>query len=198
MILRTVVTASTAALAVAALSIPVGHAQTETADPGAGDSGSAGSLGSAGGLGSAGSAEDETGSGDTAPAGDEVCQLPSLGGSVAKFYPLVAIDGVPTGVIDLVTSALDSFPNLFDVVAGEGGGAALLAQTGSLDEGLCDSIFGGEMVLPPVTVIVDEDGVPVTTVTGTVNTNDSGSVAGSSSSEASSTALPTSVPAPAG
>ena len=196
MILRTVVTASTAALAVVALSIPVGHAQTETAD--AGDSGSAGSLGSAGGLGSAGSAESETGSGGTAPAGDEVCQLPSLGGSVAKFYPLVAIDGVPTGVIDLVTSALDSFPNLFDVVAGEGGGAALLAQTGSLDEGLCDSIFGGEMVLPPVTVIVDEDGVPVTTVTGTVNTNDSGSVEGSSSSEASSTALPTSVPTPAG
>ena len=41
-----------------------------------------------------------------------------------------------------------------DVVAGEGGGTASLEQTGSLAEGLCDTFLGGEMVLPPVTVIV--------------------------------------------
>lgn len=187
MILRTVVTAFTAALAVTALSVPVGHAQTDTADP---DAGSAGSLSGLSGEGSGDSA--------AAPAGDEVCQLPSLGGSVAKFYPLVAIDGMPTGVIDLVTSALDSFPNLLDVVAGEGGGAALLAQTGSLGEGLCSSIFGGDMVLPPVTVIVDEEGAPVTTVTGSVNTNGSGSASGGSSSGSGATSAPTSVPTPAG
>ena len=191
MIIRTVATASAAALALLALSVPVGHAQTGDRDPVA-DAGNGQSLGSAG------PGSDEAGSGELAPTGDEVCQLPSLGGSVAKFYPLLGIDGVPTGVIDLVTSALDSFPNLFDVIAGEGGGAAVLAQTGSLDEGLCDTIFGGEMVLPPITVIVDDEGTPVTTVTGTVTTNDGGSSAGSSASAADATTAPTSVPTPVG
>ena len=191
MIIRTVATASAAALALVALSVPVGHAQPGDRDPAA-DAGNGQSLGSAG------PGSDEAGSADLAPAGDEVCQLPSLGGSVAKFYPLLGIDGVPTGVIDLVTSALDPFPNLFDVIAGEGGGAAVLAQTGSLDEGLCDTIFGGEMVLPPITVIVDDEGTPVTTVTGTVTTNDGGSSAGSSASAADATTAPTSVPTPVG
>ena len=125
--------------------------------------------GSVGG-GSLGSLEGVTGEdssiGDLAPETDAVCELPGLGGSVAKFYPLFGIDGVPTGVVDLVTSALDSFPNLLDVVAGEGGGTASLEQTGSFAEGLCGTFLGGEMVLPPVTVIVDGDGNPVSTVTG--------------------------------
>lgn len=209
MIIRTVATASAAALALVALSVPVGHAQTGDRDPvadagngqslGSAGSGSLGSLGGdPGGSDASGGSGDEAGSADLAPTGDEVCQLPSLGGSVAKFYPLLGIDGVPTGVIDLVTSALDSFPNLFDVIAGEGGGAAVLAQTGSLDEGLCDTIFGGEMVLPPITVIVDDEGTPVTTVTGTVTTNDGGSSAGSSASAADATTAPTSVPTPVG
>src|SRR5690625_110635 len=214
MIIRTVATASAAALALVALSVPVGHAQTGDRDPVA-DAGNGQSLGSAGSgsLGSLGgdpggsdasggsggeAGGDEAGSADLAPTGDEVCLRPSLGGSVAKFYPLLGIDGVPTGVIDVVTSALDSFPNLFDVIAGEGGGAAVLAQTGSLDEGLCDTIFGGEMVLPPITVIVDDEGTPVTTVTGTVTTNDGGSSAGSSASAADATTAPTSVPPPVG
>ena len=132
--------------------------------------------GSVGG-GSLGSLEGVTGEdssiGDLTPETDAVCELPGLGGSVAKFYPLFGIDGVPTGVIDLVTSALDSFPNLLDVVAGEGGGTASLEQTGSFAEGLCGTFLGGEMVLPPVTVIVDGDGNPVSTVTGTTTPSSS-------------------------
>ncbi|MFS4488043.1 hypothetical protein [Dietzia kunjamensis] len=114
---------------------------------------------------------DDTSVGDPVPETDAVCELPALGGSVAKFYPLLGIDGVPTGVIDLITSALDSFPNLLDVVAGEGRGSALVGEAGSLSEGLCTLVFGGEMVPPPVTVIVDDDGNPVTTVTGTATTS---------------------------
>lgn len=116
---------------------------------------------------------DDTSVGDLAPETDEVCELPALGGSVAKFYPLFGIDGVPTGVIDLITSALDSFPNLLDMVAGEGRGSALVGEAGSLSEGLCSLVFGGEMVPPPVTVIVDGDGTPVSTVTGTATTSSS-------------------------
>ncbi|MFI8590861.1 hypothetical protein [Dietzia maris] len=129
------------------------------------DSPDSGSLDSASG--------DDTSVGDLVPETDAVCELPALGGSVAKFYPLLGIDGVPTGVIDLITSALDPFPNLLDVVAGEGRGSALVGEAGSLSEGLCTLVFGGEMVPPPVTVIVDGDGNPVTTVTGTATTGSS-------------------------
>ena len=59
------------------------------------------------------------------------------------------------------------------MVAGEGGGTASLEQTGSLAEGLCDTFLGGEMVLPPVTVIVDADGNPISTVTGTTTPSSS-------------------------
>ncbi|EYT59896.1 hypothetical protein H483_0113750 [Dietzia sp. UCD-THP] len=125
-----------------------------------------GSVGEEGSLDTA-SAEDSS-VGDLVPESEATCELPDLGGSVAKFYPLFGISGVPTAVLDFVTSALGNFPNLLDVVAGPGGGATLVGQTGSLTEPLCTAVFGGEMVLPPVTVIVDGDGNPVTTVTGTV------------------------------
>ena len=152
---------------------------------GAGDAAGEG-AGSAGGLGSQGS--DEGSLSGLVPENDLMCELPGLGGSVAKFYPLLGISGVPNSVIDLVTTALDSFPNLLELVAGEGAGAALLWQTGSLNEGLCTSIFGGQMVMPPETVYVDEDGQPVSTVTGTPapGAGSSGS-AGSASSESSET-----------
>lgn len=238
---RKVVTASAAALAVFALSVPAVNAQEDddpagavdlgslslasldggsseggsltggsaddAADDGAddgagggedptGDEAGSGSLGEGslgeGSLGSLdpGSAED-TSLGDLTPETDEVCELPALGGSVAKFYPLFGIDGVPTGVLDLVTSALDSFPNLLDVVAGEGGGAEIIGQTGSFGEGLCTSIFGGDMVLPPVTVIVDEDGNPVSTVTGTPVSEATGTAATSATASGDSTAAGT-------
>ncbi|MCT2275436.1 hypothetical protein [Dietzia cinnamea] len=156
-----------------------------------GEDGAAGGDGSgSAGSGSLGGLEGVTGEdssvGDLTPESDAVCELPGLGGSVAKFYPLFGIDGVPTGVLDLVTTALDSFPNLLDVVAGEGGGTASLAQTGSFAEGLCGTFLGGEMVLPPVTVIVDADGNPVSTVTGA--TTPSGSTVASTLTAASGAA----------
>ena len=88
------------------------------------------------------------------------CELPDLGGSVAKFYPLFGISGIPTAVINLVTSALGSFPNLLDVVAGEGGGAALLGDTGSFAGPLCTSILRGGMILPPLTGRLAPAGCP--------------------------------------
>ncbi|MBB1013611.1 hypothetical protein G6014_15225, partial [Dietzia kunjamensis] len=172
MFTRKVVTASAAALALVALSVPVVNAQDgdtlpdeaasgsislgslEGGDPDAsslaggsegssddisgedgagGENADSGSLGG-GSLGSLESASldsasgDDTSVGDLVPETDAVCELPALGGSVAKFYPLLGIDGVPTGVIDLITSALDSFPNLLDVVAGEGRGSALVGE----------------------------------------------------------------------
>lgn len=190
---RKVVTASVAALALAVMSVPVVNAQSDA--PGSGSLPSSGlfggsigegslagaSVGSSVGEGEDDSAENGSGSavsleslgseGDSlsglVPESDEICDLPGLGGSVAKFYPLFGITGVPTGVINIVTTALDTFPNLLELVAGEEAGAALLWETGSLNEGLCTSIFGGEMVMPPETVYVDEDGVPVSTATGT-------------------------------
>lgn len=221
MFTRKVVTASAAALALVALSVPVVNAQDDGSLAGDADSGSislgsleggsldagslaagsdgpaegesdgdevagSGSLGD-GSLGDLDSASGEdTSLGDLVPSTDGVCELPALGGSVAKFYPLFGIDGIPTGVLDLITSALDSFPNLLDVVAGEGGGAALVGETGSLGEGLCTLVLGGEMVPPPVTVIVDGDGNPVTTVTGTP-TSSSASVTSTATSSGSST-----------
>ncbi|PAY23192.1 hypothetical protein CEY15_09030 [Dietzia natronolimnaea] len=200
---RRVVTASAAALMAVALSVPIVSAQAGGDGPdgsatgsldlgsligGSGDSGSLpggsgegsgsgsvddGSVGEEGSL-DTDSAED-TSVGDLAPESEATCQLPDLGGSVAKFYPLFGISGVPTAVLDFVTSALGGFPNLLDVVAGPGGGATLVGQTGSLTEPLCTAVFGGEMVLPPVTVIVDGNGNPVTTVTGTVAPNGTGS-----------------------
>lgn len=180
MSVRQVVTASVAALALAAAAAPVVNAQDEVADTGAlsvegldGGSLEGGSLGSEGegslgseGEGSLGS--EGEGLSSVLPETGEVCDLPDLGGSVAKFYPLFGLTGIPTSVIAMVTDALDSFPNLLDLVAGEGAGTVLLGQTGSLNGVLCSSIFGGEMVMPPVTVIVDQDGNPVTTVTGTI------------------------------
>lgn len=201
---RKVIIASAAALALAGMSVPVVHAQDEdsgagslpisgllgggleggslsglSADVAEGDGGADGE-GDGSGPGSDSTGSDESSLSDLVPEAEEICELPGLGGSVAKFYPLFGITGIPTGVIDLVTNALDSFPNLIELVAGEGAGPQLLAQTGSLNEGLCTSIFGGEMVLPPVTVIVDEDGQPVSTVTGTVSPG-----AGSSGSDGS-------------
>lgn len=190
---RKVIAASAAALALVAMSVPVVNAQNDAPESGslslgglvggsldegslAGDSAGSsqdegegdsaeGASDSAGGLQSLGSEGDSlSGLGSQ---GEEICELPGLGGSVAKFYPLFGITGVPTGVIDIVTTALDNFPNLLEMVAGEGAGAALLWQAGSLNEGLCTSVFGGEMVMPPETVYVDEDGQPVSTVTGT-------------------------------
>lgn len=187
-------------------------------DDGSLEGGSAGETGAEGSGGNAGSddggsldsesAEDSS-LGDLVPESDETCELPDLGGSVAKFYPLFGISGVPSGVVDLVTSALGSFPNLLDVVAGPGGGAALVGQAGSLTGPLCSSIFGGEMVPPPVTVIVDTDGNLLTTVTGTTTPDSSGTAesaptsaststeaAGAPNTGADSGALPTSVPTP--
>lgn len=165
MSVRKVVTASVAALALAAVSSPIVNAQEEGAGSGALSSEGlvGGSLES---VGSEGSEGDEISS--VIPETGEVCELPGLGGSVAKFYPLFGITGIPTSMINLVTGALDSFPNLLELVAGEGAGEAILGQTGSLNEGLCTAIFGGDMVMPPVTVIVDGDGNPITTVTGTI------------------------------
>ncbi|KAA0919011.1 hypothetical protein [Dietzia sp. ANT_WB102] len=196
MLTRKVVTSSAAAaLALVALSVPVvsaqdeGVATTAAASTSGADSPALGSLsgsvddGSLGGLDS--TRADDTSLGDLAPETDEVCELPALGGSVAKFYPLFGVDGVPTGVFDLITSALDSFPNLLDVVTGGGRGSALIGAAGSLSEGLCTSIFGGEMVVPPVTVIVDGDGTPVTTITGAVTGSSSADSSTAASSEAS-------------
>ena len=250
MIVRKVVAGSAAAFALVALSVPAVNAQSGesgVSSEGSGilDAGSLkggsledgsledGSL-SGGGAGGGSGEDGSTGSGslDAGSAQDSsvgalvlepegVCELPDLGGSVAKFYPLFGISGIPSSVIDLVTSALGSFPNLLDVVAGEDGGAALVGGTGSLADPLCTSIFGGEMVMPPVTVIVDESGAPYTTVTGTVvrsttravtSTSTGSPAAESSAPGAESTsssgsagegartgtvALPTSVPVPA-
>lgn len=177
-------------------SLPGGSGEGSGGD---GDTGSAGSAGSGEGGSSDGSAGDEgsldtssaddTSVGDLVPESEARCELPDLGGSVAKFYPLFGISGVPTAVLDFVTSALGSFPNLLDVVAGPGGGANLVGQTGSLTEPLCTSVFGGQMALPPVTVIVDGDGNPVTTVTGTVapGGTGTGSISGSGSGAEAST-----------
>lgn len=148
--------------------------------------------GSAEGAGSgegAGSEEGGEGLPSLVPDDGSVCELPGMGGSIAKFYPLFGITGVPTFVLDIVTSALDSFPNVLDLVAGPGGGADLIGQTGSLDEGLCTMIFGGEMVMPPVTVIVDGDGNPLTTVTGTVAARAEGAAARATTSTSVSTSV---------
>ncbi|MFN3600767.1 MAG: hypothetical protein ACK4UY_05195 [Dietzia sp.] len=187
-----------------------GDGETGSSDAGGSADGSSGEEGS---LDS--ESTEDTSVGDLVPESEATCELPDLGGSVAKFYPLFGISGVPTAVLDFVTSALGTFPNLLDVVAGPGGGANLVGQTGSLTEPLCTSVFGGQMALPPVTVIVDGDGNPVTTVTGTVAPGDTGSGSSGSGAEASTSsvapvqneadslagtgavALPTSVPTPA-
>lgn len=176
--------------------------------PGGGASGDGGNEGAGGESGSLDSASaDESSLGDLVPTPEAACELPDLGGSVAKFYPLFGISGIPSGVLDIVTSALGSFPNVLDMVAGQGGGAALIDDTGSLAAPLCTSIFGGELVLPPVTVVVDEDGNPVTTVTGTVTRSSPGAVTSTSTGDqapgvrsadpgSGTVALPTSVPTP--
>ena len=199
-------------------SVDAGSLLGGSLDDGSLEGGSAGETGAEGSGGNAGSddggsldsesAEDSS-LGDLVPESDETCELPDLGGSVAKFYPLFGISGVPSGVVDLVTSALGSFPNLLDVVAGPGGGAALVGQAGSLTAPLCSSIFGGEMVPPPVTVIVDTDGNLLTTVTGTTTPDSSGTAESAPTSASTSTeaadapntgadsgALRTSVPTP--
>lgn len=202
---RTLLAASVSAFASIGLVAPSVHAQV---DDGIGSGGSSDVVGSVG----SGSVGSEGGSLVVEDANDDgaICELPGLGGSVAKFYPLSGGDEVPSGVMDFVTTTLDSFPNLLDVVVGAGNGGALLGQAGSLAEGLCTSIFGGEMVLPPVTVIVDEDGVPTTTITGTtvpgasaatstvsVTTGDAaGAGASGSVREGGVSSLPTAVPAP--
>ncbi|MDV3354612.1 hypothetical protein ACIQCV_07565 [Dietzia maris] len=169
-----------------------GGVDGEGADSGSLGGGSPGSLDS-GSLDSG--SGDDTSVGDLAPETDEVCELPALGGSVAKFSPLLGIDGVPTGVMDLITSALDSFPNLLDVVAGEGRGSALVGEAGSLSEGLCSLVFGGEMVPPPVTVIVDGDGNPVSTVTGTATASSTTSAPATTTTSADEAGTGTSIAA---
>ena len=169
-----------------------GGADGEGADSGSLGGGSPGSLESDSLDSGSG---DDTSVGDLAPETDEVCELPALGGSVAKFYPLFGIDGVPTGVIDLITSALDSFPNLLDMVAGEGRGSALVGEAGSLSEGLCSLVFGGEMVPPPVTVIVDGDGNPVSTVTGTATASSTTSAPATTTTSADEAGTGTSIAA---
>ncbi|MET3862120.1 hypothetical protein ABIE38_003056 [Dietzia sp. 2505] len=180
-------------------SLPGGSGEGSGGDTGS--SGAAGSREAGSSDGSAGdegsldtSSADDTSVGDLVPESEARCELPDLGGSVAKFYPLFGISGVPTAVLDFVTSALGTFPNLLDVVAGPGGGANLVGQTGSLTEPLCTSVFGGEMVLPPVTVIVDGDGNPVTTVTGTVapGGTGTGSIGGSGSGSGAEASTPSS------
>lgn len=174
---RSLVSVSAAALvAAAALAVPTVHAQAGGGEAGGGtgslspDSLSAdGSLGDGGSLG----ADPESGSlpGLASDAATDVaCDLPELGGSVAKFYPLLGISGIPSAVVTLAASVLDAFPNLLDVVAGEGGGAALVGRTGSLSGPLCTTVLGGRLttaVTPvEVTVVVDRDGNPLTTIGG--------------------------------
>ena len=229
MLTRKAASVSTAAaLALAAFAVPAVNAQ-DTDDPAGGaDSGSismgsleggsldSGSLAAGSGdepegegrLGSAGSEDSSVE--NLVPPSEEVCELPDLGGSVAKFYPLFGVSGVPSGVFDLITTALGDFPNLLDMVGGAGSGEALLGDAGSLEGPLCSTILGGQMVMPPVTVIVDGDGNPITTVTGTVAARASTATTTSVSASSGSTVagdsvthddsnpemLPTSVPTP--
>ena len=163
---RTFVAASASAL----LAAPAAHAEDDGAGAGSLDAGSL-ELGSLDGGSLASLGDDEAGGADVGTDGDApdaVCDLPDLGGSVAKFYPLSGLEDMPAPVMDVITSALDAVPNVLELVAGEGNGAGVVGQAGSLADPLCTSILGGEMTQPPVTVVVDEDGGPVTTVTGTV------------------------------
>ena len=204
MLTRKAVTVSAAAsLALAAFAVPAVNAQDADGPAGGAESGSismgsleggsndSGSLGAGSGeglggsLGSAGSEDSSVG--DLAPPSDKVCELPDLGGSVAKFYPLFGVSGVPSGVLDLIATALGDFPNLLDMVGGAGSGESLLGEAGSLEGPLCSSILGGQMVTPPVTVIVDGDGNPITTVTGTVAPNSSTSTSTPLASSSGST-----------
>lgn len=202
---RKVLVATAAALALAGSSVPVVNAQDDAGsgslpisglvgrhledgsvsgfsaggtEGGGGEDAAVEDSGSALGADSTGS--DESRLSELVPESEEICELPGLGGSVAKFYPLFGLTGVPTAVIDLVTTVLDTFPNLIELVGGEGAGAQLLSRTGSLNEGLCTAVLGGDMVLPPVTVIVDEDGAAVSTTTGTVNPDAGSSGSGGS------------------
>ena len=167
---RTFVAASASALTALALAAPAAHAEDDGAGAGSLDAGSL-ELGSLDGGSLASLGDDEAGGADVGTDGDApdaVCDLPDLGGSVAKFYPLSGLEDMPAPVMDVITSALDAVPNVLELVAGEGNGAGVVGQAGSLADPLCTSILGGEMTQPPVTVVVDEDGGPVTTVTGTV------------------------------
>lgn len=231
---RALATVSAAALVAAALSVPVVNAQGDNAASGTGSL--SGVLGGSaepadgdesegaesGGLesgslesGSLDSGNSESGSlSDLAPDGaaDASCSLPGLGGSVAKFYPLFGISGIPSVVITLVTSALDGFPNLLDIVAGAGGGAALVGASGSVEGPLCTTLLGGQMTTStvpttaaPVTVIVDGDGTPISTVTGTAAANPAANPAASMTATSTvptatspSTAVPMSGASPSG
>lgn len=229
---RKVVIASAAALALAGASVPVvnagegagagslpisglfgGGSEGGSLSDGSSDGGSGGGVGSAAGAsgapGSGGSGSDASSLSGLIPESGEICDLPELGGSIAKFYPLFGLSGIPTIAIDFVTGILDIFPNLIEIVAGEGAGAQLVAEAGSLDGSLCTLVFGGRMVPPPETVIVDPEGQPVSTVTGTVEPGSGssgplGSSGGRSTGEVAAAAvaaepidpLPTTVPVP--
>lgn len=153
---RKVVTVSAAAIAAVALSTPLAHAQGEGDEAGGTESGSvdAGSLESGslqgGSLESVGGQDGSLSGLAPSDGATETCDLPGLGGSVAKFYPLFGLSEMPSGVMDVITSTLDSVPNVLELVAGEEAGEALLGQTGSLTEPLCTTILGGEMTEAPV------------------------------------------------
>lgn len=102
---------------------------------------------------------------------NKYCELPGLGGSVSKIYPLLGVTGVPSIVVTLVTGALDAFPNALEMLGAEG----YLPQLGSLEGPLCSTLLGGKMVASTtstpaptatatVTVVLDADGNPTTTV----------------------------------
>lgn len=168
---RSLVSVSAAALvAAAALAVPTVHAQAGGGEAGGGTGSlSPDSLSAGGSLGDGAESGSLPGLASDAPT-DVACDLPELGGSVAKFSPLLGISGIPSAVVTLAASVLDAFPNLLDVVAGEGGGAALVGRTGSLSGPLCTTVLGGRLttaVTPvEVTVVVDRDGNPLTTIGG--------------------------------
>lgn len=119
----------------------------------------------------------------TTPGVEKHCDLPNLGGSVAKVYPLLGITGIPSIIVTLATGALDSFPNALEMLGVDG----QLTQLGSLEGPMCGTVFGGSMT--------------ATTVSTTTSTSASGTTATSATSKSSSTAptsnstMPTSSPA---
>lgn len=106
------------------------------------------------------------------------CELPGLGGSLSKIYPLLGITGVPPIVVTLVTGALDAFPNALEILGLDG----YLGELGSLEGPLCGTVLGGKMTssstapTPPpatstVTVVIDANGNPTTTVAPPANSD---------------------------
>ena len=187
---RKFATVSAAEIVVAAISVPVVNAQAELGGSSGGANGSSLDTQSLEG----GSAEGVVPSQDPAAT----CVLPGLGGSVGKIWPLLGITGVPSIAVTLATSALDSFPNGLEMIAGEGAGGELLKSAGSLESPLCTTVLGGRMTTsttpttpatPTVIIRVDADGNTTTeTVTPTQE----------ETTESTPSSSPTSVPAAGG